>query len=160
MPIERYSVTFDPLVPVNSGHVYAEMLAGAADPISIKSITVTTKTNLGGQVALSRSRAIGTGAATGVFTGVAHRMGATSATGPAKAYIAWSSSGVSPTGFTSRLRSEVLPVGTGSSTSLWDSVYDGPLVLEPGTSILLMNHASGIDAGGLRVNVTWDEGRL
>jgi len=160
MPIERYSVSFDPLTPVNSGHAYAEMLAGAADPVSIKSITVTAKTAIGGNVALVRAHAIGTGAATGVFTGMAHRSAATCATGPAKAYIAWVSSGVTPTGTLSRLRSQIIPIGTGSSFSLWDSHSDGPLLLEPLTSLLLVNNGSGIDGGGLRINVTWEEGRL
>ena len=163
MTIERYSVGFTRSgPPLASGEAYAELLAGASDPVSIKSITVTTGSNLGGHVALAHSSAIGTGAATGIFTGVAHRLVATSPTGPARAQVAWTSSGVSPTGYVSRLRDQVLPIATGQTRTLWDSSIDGSLVVEPSKSLLVLNQGTGTVGSGadLRINFTWEEGRL
>lgn len=160
MSIERYSVGFSRTTTVAPGQAYAELLAGAADPVSIKLITVTTASAVGGHVALARSHAIGTGAATGIYTGIAHRLGATAATGPARAQVAWTSSGLTPTGFISKLKDELLPIATGQSAVIWDAQSDGPLLIEPSKSILLVNQSSGIDGGGLRINITWEEGRL
>jgi hypothetical protein len=160
MSIERYSVGFAVPGTVAPGQAYAELLAGAADPVSVKTITVTTGSNNGGHVALSHSYAIGTGAATGVQTGVAHRLSATSPTGPARAYLAWASSGVSPTGYISRLHHELLPIATGQVRSLWDATVDGPLIIEPGRSVVIVNQGSGIAAAGLQINLSWEEGRL
>ena len=159
MTIERYSVGFVRTQPIGSGEAYAELLAGAADPVSVKTISVTTASAVGGHVALAHSVAIGTGAATGIFTGVAHRMVATSATGPARAQVAWTSSGASPTGYRARLKDEVLPIATGQTRVLWDANVDGPLTIEPGKSVVLLNQGTGIDGGGLRINFTWEEGR-
>lgn len=159
MPIERLSVGFDRVPPVAPGEAYAELLASAADPVSVKSITVTTGSNIGGHVALVRAHAIGTAAATGIYTGVAHRTVATFPTGPARAQVAWTSSGITPTGMIARLKEEVLPIATGQTKVLWDERVDGPLVIEPGKSVLAINGGSGINAGGLRFNITWEDGR-
>ena len=159
MTIERYSVGFVRPQPIASGEAYAELLAGASDPVSVKLITVTTASAVGGHVSLAHSYAIGTGAATGIHTGVAHRLVATSATGPARAQVAWTSSGASPTGYRSRMKDEILPIATGQTSVLWDAQSDGDLTIEPGRSIVLINQGSGIDAGGLRINFTWEEGR-
>ena len=159
MTIERYSVGIIRGTSVSAGQAYAELLAGASDPVSITSITVTTSTAVGGSVALSRAYGIGTGAATGVYTGVAHRSVATSPTGPARAQIAWTSSGVTPTGYVSKLREDILPIATGQSRTLWDASIDGPLVVEPAQSLLVLNPGTGIDGGGLRINFSWEEGR-
>lgn len=158
--IERYSATVDQTTATSSGQAYAELLAGAADPISIRRISVVTLTNIGGAVGLARSFAIGTGAATGIATGVCHRAVATTATGPARAQVAWTSSGVTPTGFVSKFRSDMLPVASGQQRTLWDSAIDGPLVVEPGKSLLVVNSGTGVDGGGLRINFTWEEGRF
>lgn len=160
MGIERYSAWAEIAGPVGIGNAYAELLAGAADPVSVKSITLTTASAVGGEVALVHSSAIGTGAATGIFTGIAHRTVATAATGTARLQIAWTSSGVTPTGYVSGLKHEVMPVATGQSRTLWDSSRDGELIIEPTKSILLINHASGIQGGGMHINFTWQEGRL
>ena len=163
MTIERYSVGFHRGGSVAAGEAYAEMLATAGDPVSVKSITVTTGSNAGPNVALVHAYAVGTGAATGVFTGVAHRTIATLATGPARVQIAWSSSGVTPTGYRTKLREEQMPLATGSTKTLWDCDRDGPLSIEPGKSILFINGGSGfVGSGGdaaLKFNITWEEGR-
>lgn len=160
MPIERYSVGFSRVAPVAPGEAYAELLAGAADPVSVKSITVTTGSNIGGHIGLVRSHAIGTAAATGIYTGIAHRTQATAATGIARAHVAWTSSGVTPTGGIARLKDELLPVATGQTRTIWDCDRDGELLIEPTKSVLLVNVGSGIDGGGARFNITWAEGRL
>lgn len=161
MTIKRYSAGVSIPGAAASGQAYAELLAGAADPISVKLITITTGSNIGGHVGLSHSFAIGTGAATGIYTGVAHRLASVSATatGPGRAQIAWTSSGASPTGYGSRLKNELLPVATGQSCILWDATTDGSLVVEPNKSVILFNQGSGIAAAGLHVNFTWEEGR-
>lgn len=155
MSIERYSVNVDTPASVAAGAAYAELLASAGSPVSVKSITLTTASNIGGQVALARSYVIGTG--TTVYTAVAHRTIATQPTGPARVQTAWSSA---PTGSVSFLKQEIMPVATGQQRTLWDSSRDGPLVIEPGASVMLMNHASGIQGGLLNVNFTWEEGLL
>ena len=164
MSIERYSSGGHRGGSIAAGEAYAELLAGAGSPVSIKSITITSASNAGPNVALVRSFAIGTGAATGVFTGVSHRSIATQPTAIARLQIAWTSSGASPTGYGSKLSEEQLPLATGSTKVLWDSKRDGPLVLEPMTSLLLVNGGSGFAGSGadaaLKINLTWEEGRL
>lgn len=150
----RYSAAIDGAANVAAGAAYAELIAGATKAISIRSINVTTKTAVGGSIALSRSFAIGTGTAAGIATGLPHRSTSAIPAATARLQSAWSSS---PTGYTSKLRSTILPVATGQSRELW-SEEDGPLVVEPGASLLLVNSGSGIDGGGLKVNVTWTEG--
>ncbi len=160
MTIERYSVTVEQAQPVSPGAAYAELIASAGSPLSIKSITVTAASNIGGSVALAHAYAVGTGAASGIFTGVCHRTIATAPTGPARAQIAWTSSGVTPTGSTVPLRGEVLPVATGEVRMLWDCVTLGNLIVEPGKSLLVVNQGSGINAGALKINFCWEEGRV
>lgn len=150
----RFSASVDVAGPVGVGAAYAEMLAGATKPISIRAIVLTTSSNVGGQVALMRAHAIGTGAATGVATAVNHRMGATSA---ARLQVAWTSSGVTPTGYVTRIRHAIMPIATGSVRELWRE-EDGPLIVEPASSVLLINHASGIQGAGMHIDVTWEEG--
>lgn len=152
MSIERYSVGLDSAASVNSGAAYAEMIAGAERPISVRAISITTSSNVGGHVRLARAYAVGTATAAGIFTGVAHRtLGGTAV---ARAHAAWSQA---PTGYLSSLREELLPLATGQMRELWRE-EDGPLVLEPGTSLLLLNQGSGIAGGGLHINFTWEEG--
>lgn len=153
----RYSAAIRVPAPVGVGQAYAEMLAGATNAISIRSVTLTTTSNVGGEVSLERAFAIGTGAATGIATAIAHW--ASSPTPQGRLQVAWSSSGISPTGYVSYARHEVLPVATGQMRTLW-SEDDGPFIVEPGSSALLVNHASGIAGGGMQVNVTWEEGPL
>lgn len=160
MPIERYSVGFEcATTAVAPGDPYAEFLAGARDPVSIRAISVSSSSNVGGDIALRRSFAIGTAAASGIYTGVAHFAGATTPTGPARVQVAWTSSGVSPTGYVSNVKDEILPVATGQTRQLWDASVDGPLLIEPSKSLLLINQGSGIHVGGFHVNITWEEGR-
>lgn len=148
----RYSASINRAGPVNSGAAYAEMLAGATKSISVRSVSVTAASATGGEVALVRASSIGTG--TSIATGLAHRSG--SPVTAARLQSAWSSA---PTGAVPVFRSELLPSATGGQRELWHE-DDGPLVLEPGTSLLLINQASGIHGGGLRINVTWEEGPL
>lgn len=152
MSKERYSVGFETAAGVAAGAVYAEMIAGATDPVTIHSIKVTTNSNIGGQVALVRAHAVGTG--TTVFTGVAQRT--IGGTAMARAQTAWSQA---PTGGTSRLAIDSLPVATGQARQVWSAEENGPLILEPSTSLLLVNTASGIAGGSLLVDISWEEGR-
>ena len=152
----KYSSALERAEPVSPGGAYAEMLASATKSISIRSITVTTGSNIGGMIALVRSFGVGTGAATGVGTAVAHRL--FSPTTSSRLQVAWTSSGVTPTGYGARFREEVLPVATGQQRVLWDCEVLGPLTVEPGQSLLMVNQASGIQAGAVRLNVTWEEG--
>jgi hypothetical protein len=158
----RFSASIDQRLAPGSGSAYAEMLAGASEPISVRSIRITTLTALGGEVGLARSFAIGTGAASGLATGVAHRIGGyaptSMPTSAARLQCAWSSSGVSPTGYGSLLRSVMLTAATGASYELWRD-EDGPLAVEPSNSLLILNQASGAIPGlGLRLNFTWEKG--
>lgn len=145
--------------PASAGAAYAEMLAGAQRSVSVRSITLSNASNAPSSVALVRASAIGTGAATGIATGIAHRIGGGSPPSTAaRLQVAWSSA---PTGSTSKLREAVLPVGTGQVLELWNE-HDGPLVLEPSASLLLINSGSGIAGPSgvplFNVNVTWEEG--
>lgn len=162
MTIERYSVGFHRGGSIAAGEAYAEMLATAGSSVSVKSVTVSTASNAGPNVAIVRAHAVGTGAATGIFTGVCHRTIGTQPTGPARVQIAWTSSGVTPTGMTTKLKEEQFPLATGAHRVLWDCDRDGPLVIEPGKSILLVNGGSGFAGSGadaaLKFNVTWEEG--
>lgn len=146
----RFSASIDSASPTNAGGCYAEMIAGASKSIVVESITITSKTNVGGTVALSRSYAVGTGSAAGIATGVSHRVG----TAMGRLQSAWSQA---PTGFGSKLRGEILPVATGSTRQLWSSDVDGPLVIEPGASLLLVNGGSGIDGGSFKISASWEE---
>jgi hypothetical protein len=148
----RFSAAIVSAATINSGAAYAEMLAGATKPISVRSIRVTTLSGVGGAVALSRSFALGTG--TSIATGIGARVTATTPTTTAQINAAWSSN---PTGFVSKLREDVLPLGTGIMRELWGA-DDGPLVIEPGKSILIMNQGSGIQGGALLVSALWEEG--
>lgn len=160
MAIERYSASVRVRAPVGVGRAYAELLASAGSPVSILSIEASSASNVGGHVALTRSFAIGTGHATGIFTGIAHRTIATQPTGPSRVQIAWTATGAgSPTGYISNLREVVLPVATGQTRTLWDASVHGELVIEPNKSLLVMNHASGIQGGDIILNFTWAEGR-
>jgi len=159
MAIERYSAGADVDTPVGAGKAYAQLLASASSPVSVKHIEIISSSNVGGHVALVRAFAVGTAAATGIHTGVAHRTIATLPTGPAQVSVAWTNSGIAPTGYTNLLRQEVLPTATGQARTLWDSAVMGDLVLEPSEAVLVLNHASGTQAGGLHINFTWAEGR-
>jgi hypothetical protein len=151
--VDRYTVGFETAASVAVGAAYAQMLAGASDPISIRSIRVTVPGGVaGGHVALSRAFAVGTG--TTVHTGAAHRT--LGGTAMARISSAWSQA---PTGYVSRLTVDQLTVATGATRLLWSDEENGPLILEPGAALLLLNHGSGIAGGSLQVNVTWDEGR-
>ena len=151
---KRYSSAIVVNGPVPAGRAYAQMVAGALLPISVREILISTRSNIGGEIAISRTFSPGTGAATGIATGINHRMGATTS---AQLSNAWTNSGAAPTGFNSKMRQSILPVATGQVLQLW-TLDDGPLVLEPGEGIILMNPGSGIDAGSLSVNCTWEEG--
>jgi hypothetical protein len=152
MGVERYSVGFETSGSVAGGAAYAEMIAGASDPISIRSIRVTTNSNIGGTVALSRAFAVGTG--TSLHTGVAQRT--IGGTAMARAQSSWAQA---PTGYVSKLTLDTLPVATGQTRQLWSYEQQGPLVLEPGQSVLLVNGASAPSAGTLAIDITWEEGR-
>lgn len=156
----RYSASATTSVSSTApGQAYAEMLAGTEKPISVCQILVSTRTNVGGAISLARAYAVGTGAATGIATAVHHRIGATTS---ARLQVAWTSSGVTPTGYHSKIRQSLLPVATGQVLELWNSSSDGPLVIEPSGSLLLVNQGSGFQGSGLdgllSVNVTWEEG--
>lgn len=152
---ERYSAAFEVgASPVSSGGVYAEMLAGATRSISVIAVRAFTGSNVGGMVGLARSFAIGTGTAAGTFTGVAHRTVAQAQAG--RAVNAWLQA---PTGLPGLMRDVVLPVATGTAVDIWRE-EDGPIVLEPATSLLALNQGSGINAAPFRLQVTWEEGPL
>lgn len=155
MGIERYSVGFVKAASVAVADPYAELLAGAGSVISVRQITVTAASGVGGQVGLAHAFAIGTG--TTVFTGVCHRAIATQPTGPARVNAGWSSK---PTGAISLLKNELLPLGTGQSKTLWDWTVDGELIVEQLKSVVLVNCGSGIQGGDLLFNITWQEGVL
>jgi hypothetical protein len=125
------------------------MLAGVRTAISIRAIVVVANTARGGAVALQRSFAIGTG--TTIATAVEHNTLASGADGTLAS--AWSQA---PTGYTSAIRRAILQDATGAGFDLWWE-HDGPLTIEPNKSLLLVNHGSGIDAGGLQVSFTWEE---
>lgn len=146
----RYSagVTVDSSIAV--GGLYAEMLCGATKSINLVSLRVTTRSNNGGQIGLRRSFAQGTG--TTVATGEPHRS--TNVGSDARLVTAWSPV---PTGGALLMRSETLPVQTGWGIYFWRE-EDGPIAIEPGKSLLITNHGSGIQAGALHINATWDEG--
>jgi len=146
-----YVASADSPASVNVGAAYAELMSSATRSISVRSISITTKTGAGAVVALARSYAIGTGSAAGIATGLPFRtpLPATDA----KLQTAWTSQ---PTGQTPKLRSEVLPAATGTARVLW-SYDDPPLALEPNTSLLLVNGGSGIAGGPLGINVCWEE---
>lgn len=153
---ERYSVGIDSAASAASGAVYAAMIAGATKAISIRSIRVTASSNAGGHIALQRASSVGTATAAGTFTGVAHRVASSVAAATAKAANAWSQA---PTGYVSHLRDDILQIATGTYKDLWRE-EDGPLVVEPNSAVILINQGSGIAAGSLHVNFTWEEGPL
>ena len=151
----RYSAGVASAATTAAGAAYAEMLAGTEKSISIKQIHVTSGSGVVSNVSIARAFAVGTGAAAGYATGVAH-VPFGCASGPtARLQAAWSSA---PTGYVSKLKSEVLAGSTGASLALWRESFNGALVVEPGQSILLVNQGSGIVGGPLFVNVTWSEG--
>ncbi len=152
----RYSAGVLSASSVPAGGVYAEMLAGATKSISVREIRVVSGSGLGGHVAIARAFAIGTGAATGIATGVSARLGSTPTTS-ARMQMAWTSSGVSPTGFGTKMRTEILAAATGADLALW-RYDDGPIVVEPNGSLLIVNGGSGIQGGPMFVNVVWEEG--
>ena len=154
----RYSASIAAAQP-SVGCAYAEMLAGASKSVSVRAIRVTTLSALGGEVALERAYSVGTGAATGIATGVSHRL-ASSPTTSARLQAAWTSSGITPTGYGSSLRGTVLGAATGTTYDLWRA-DDGPLVLEPSESLVLLRRGSGsglATGAALRVDITWEEG--
>ena len=159
---KRFSAGFSSAANVAAGAAYAEMMAGAGRPLSLRALTVTSN-GVAGAVSLVRSWAVGTG--TTVQTGVCHQPVATgtpsgtpplnyvSPSGSARIFSAWSQA---PTGIIHALRREVLSTGTGSFGELWKEDY-GPLSVEPNQSLIVINNASGIDGPGLHLNFTWDE---
>jgi hypothetical protein len=152
---ERFSVGFE-TVPTGlaAGGVYATLLAGASDPISIRTLRVTNTGSVGiGPVALARAAGVGTGVT--VYTGVGHRT--LGASGAARAYSAWN--GSNPSGALARLACDAVPAGTGTMRELWNCETQGPLVLEPRGGLTVLNHGSGIASGTLYINATWEEGR-
>lgn len=152
----RYSATIEAATPVAAGAAYAELLASATRGAVVHAIRVETKNAVGAQLGLARSFAIGTG--TSYATGVAHRLASPTmpiGTALSRLQAAWSSA---PTGFLSRLRDEVIGAATGTLRQLWSSDVDGPLVIEPGKSIVVMNPGSGIDGAALKIGITWEEG--
>jgi hypothetical protein len=143
---------------VNSGVVYAQMLAGATKPISIRSITLVARTNVLLDVGLCRSFSVGTASAAGVATGLAHRA-PNQVRGDVwgRVETAWATN---PTGVatgTAFLRREV---ATGGRLELWRA-EDGPLAVEPtgatGMGLLLVNVGSAAGPA-LDVHVTWEYG--
>lgn len=141
----------------NSGAIYAQMLAGASKPISIRSVTVVTRTGVATEVGLARSFSVGTASAGNVATGLAQR----STNAPfGSVEAAWSTSPTGPTGTHSYFRRETIGAATGTRVDLWRA-EDGPIAVEPtgmtGMGLLLANVGSAAGAA-LDVHVTWEYG--
>lgn len=165
----RFSATVQVAGPA-SGAVYAAMMAGASEPLSIVSLRVTSRTGTASNLALARMQAAGIGTVTSA-TGLPHRI----ATGIANAYqtssrveTAWSTTApTGPTGTVNYLRRQVLGGGaTGGGLGgtgaqfyfdLWNEETDGPLYVEPGQGLLLLNVGSAASAD-LDVHFTWAAG--
>jgi hypothetical protein len=141
----------------NSGVVYAQMLAGATRPISVRSVTVVTRTGVATEVGLARSFSVGTASAGNVATGLAHRLPSTSV---GSVEIGWSTNPTGPTGAHPYLRRETIGAATGTRIELLREV-DAPIVVEPtgatGMGLLLVNVGSAAGAA-LDVHVTWEYG--
>lgn len=152
----RYSTGFVQAASINPGAAYAEMVAGATKSISVVAVKATADSGAGGSIALVRAFAVGTGAGTGTYSGVAHKIASTGSGASGKVFGAWAQQ---PTGFVGRLQDVVLGAATGTHRELW-RIEDGPIVLEPGQSLLAVNQGSGINGGGIRFNFTWDEGPI
>lgn len=141
----------------NSGAIYAQMLAGATKPISIRSVTVVTRTGVATEVGLARSFSVGTASAGSVATGLAQRS---TGTPVGSVELAWGTNPTGPTGVHSFFRREVIGAATGTRVELWRA-EDGPLAIEPtgmtGMGLLLANVGSAAGAA-LDVHVTWEYG--
>lgn len=162
----RYSASIDVASSPAPGAAYAELLSMATGGAVVHAIRVESLSGAGGNVGLTRAFAIGTGIVTGpsaaIATGLPHRLlSPTMPVGSAltRLQAAWSSSGLTPTGFVSLLRTAVFPGVTGTLRELWRSDIDGPLAIEPRGSLLFTNQGTGVATGaGLKISVTWEEG--
>lgn len=149
---------------VNSGAVYAQMMAGAQKSISVRSITLVARTNVATEIGLARSVSVGTASAGSVATGVAHRAPNQAGVQGTVEY-GWSvqPSGV-PTGPAPYLRRELWSAPSGSRFELWQ-LEDDPIAIEPtgaGTGMMglcLVNVGSAAGAA-LDVHVTWEYGHV
>lgn len=144
----------------NSGALYAQMLAGATRPISVREITVVTRTAVATEIGLQRSFSVGTASAGNVATGLALRVPNQSSV-QGSVEIGW---GTNPTGVATGahgyLRREVVGAATGTRIRLWTE-DDTPITVEPtgmtGMGLLLVNVGSAAGAA-LDVHVVWEEG--
>lgn len=141
----------------NSGAVYAQMLAGATKPISVRSVAVVARTSVATEVGIARSFSVGTASAGNVATGIAHRVPEAPV---GSVEIGWGTNPTGPTGAHSYLRREVVGAATGTRVELWRA-EDGPIAIEPtgmtGMGLLLVNVGSAAGAA-LDVHVTWEYG--
>lgn len=169
----RFSATVQIASPA-SGAVYAAMMAGTSEPISIVSLRMTARTALPSNIALARMQVAGVGTVTSA-TGIAHRVVTGTASGAAMGYqtssrveTAWSTTPpTGPTGTFNYLRRQVLAGGaTGGGlggtgvqfySDLWNEETDGPLYVEPGAGLLLLNVGSAPSAD-LDIHFTWSAG--
>lgn len=142
-----------------SGAMYAQMLAGASQSISVREITVVSRTAVATEIGLARSFSVGTASAGNVATGLAHRTPAQSGI-QGSVEIGWSTSPTGPTGAHSFLRREVVGAATGTRVPLW-TADDTPILVEAtgmtGAGLLLVNVGSAAGAA-LDVHVTWEYG--
>jgi len=141
----------------NSGAIYAQMLAGATKPITIRAVTVVSRTGVATEVGLARSFSVGTASAGNVATGICHRA-TEGVVGTVE--LGWGTNPTGPTGVHPYLRRETIGAATGTRVELW-KFDDGPLVVEPtgmtGMGMLLVNVGSAPGAA-LDVHVTWEYG--
>jgi uncharacterized membrane protein len=146
----------------NSGAAYAQMLAGATKPISIRSIALVARTAVATEVALARSFAVGTASAGNVATGLAHRA-RSQANVIGRVEYGWATSPTAvATGAAGYFRREVLAAATGARVELWRD-EDGPIAIEPtgvgtGAAGLLLVNVGSAAGAALDVHVTWEYG--
>lgn len=152
----RFSAVVD-VAGVAAGAAYVELLAAATRSIDVHVVKIDAKDALGSLVGLVRSATVGTGNAFG--TGIAHRALVGTApigTALARVHVGFA---VTPSAMASRLRDAVIAGGTtGTSRHLWSSDVDGPITIEPGQSLLVINQASAPSAATLKIGLTWAEG--
>lgn len=143
-----------------SGAVYAQMIGGATQAISVREIVATARTAIPTSLGLARSFSVGTATAAGVATGLAHRV---SKQGEVSGRLEteWSASPTGPTGAHHFLRRATFGGATGSRVTILDPHLDAPIVVEPtgmtGMGLLLLNVGSGAGSD-LDIHVTWEFG--
>ena len=143
----------------SSGAIYAQMLADATRPISIRTITIVPRTNVPLEIGLVRAFAVGTAGATTVATGIAHRH-PNQANMAGKVEYGWSTSPTcGATGANGFFRREI---ATGTRLLLW-RLEDEPIVVEPtgvgtGSAGLLLMNVGSAPGPALDVHVTWEYG--